>query len=72
MRTLARPFPDRVVEGRPQPQPADLVAADARIVTPDYFAVMSIPLRRGRLLGAGDVHGGMPAPLTQTPLSIGR
>src|SRR5579864_3650120 len=46
------------VEGRPKPRPADVVAVDARIVTPEYFAVMGIPLRRGRLLAAGDGQGG--------------
>ena len=46
------------VEGRPKPRPADIVAVDARIVTPEYFAVMGIPLRRGRLLAAGDGQGG--------------
>ena len=48
------------IEGRPKPVPADLVAADARVVTPDYFAVMDIPLHRGRLLAAADERGAMP------------
>ncbi len=46
------------VEGRPKLRPADLVAVDGRVVTPEYFAVMGIPLRRGRLLATGDAQGG--------------
>jgi len=48
------------VEGRPKPRPAEVVAVDGRIVTPEYFAVMGISLRRGRLFAAGDVQGGGP------------
>ena len=47
-------------EGRPKLRPADVAPVDARIVTAEYFAVMGIPLRRGRLFAAGDVHGGAP------------
>ncbi|HEV3458881.1 MAG TPA: ADOP family duplicated permease, partial [Thermoanaerobaculia bacterium] len=48
------------IEGRPRPQLADVVATDARTVTPDYFAVMGIPLHRGRLLAVWDGRGSVP------------
>ena len=41
---------DFVIEGRPEPtRSADAAVAWYRVVTANYFAVMQIPLRRGRL-----------------------
>ncbi|MBI3666720.1 MAG: ABC transporter permease [Acidobacteria bacterium] len=39
------------------------------VVTPDYFKVMGIPLRRGRLLDAHDVAGAPPAVLISESLA---
>jgi predicted permease len=44
-----------VVEGRP-----DFTLAYNERVTPDYFATLQIPLRRGRLFTADDRFGGTP------------
>lgn len=40
--------------GRPAPTNTSGDAASARFATPDYFSVMSIPLKRGRLLNETD------------------
>lgn len=40
--------------GRPPSTPTGGDAASARFATPEYFAVMSIPLKRGRLLNESD------------------
>ena len=37
-----------VVDGRPQPAPADTPLMEACTVTPDYFRAMNIPLLHGR------------------------
>jgi putative ABC transport system permease protein len=49
------------IGGRPRPQRmVDLPIADKRVVTPDYFAVMSIPLLKGRALGGSDTATTLP------------
>jgi putative ABC transport system permease protein len=46
------------IEGRPVPEkPEDVLFADSQEVVPGYFETMGIPLRRGRLLDAGDTAG---------------
>jgi putative ABC transport system permease protein len=47
------------IEGRPMAKPTDAVVADFRGILPRYFETMGIPLRRGRLLSAGDTATGM-------------
>lgn len=42
------PATDFVIEGRPPLQPGDEPSADIRIIDPNYFRAMSIPLRAGR------------------------
>ncbi|HEV3469185.1 MAG TPA: ABC transporter permease [Pyrinomonadaceae bacterium] len=51
-------FGDFRVVGRPEPQPGQEPGAAVRSVTPDYFRVMGIPLRRGRHFGEQDRKGG--------------
>lgn len=42
------------VEGQPPPPPNQIPLMEACLVTPDYFRVMNIPLKRGRYFDAHD------------------
>jgi putative ABC transport system permease protein len=46
------------IEGRTYPSEADAPDAERFSVTPDYFRVMGIPLRAGRLINEADVTDG--------------
>jgi putative ABC transport system permease protein len=46
-----------VVEGRPEPPPEQVMDAEYRVVTPDYFATMGIELVRGEGITARHVAG---------------
>lgn len=46
------------IEGRTYPSEADAPDAERFSVTPDYFRVMGIPLRAGRLINEGDITDG--------------
>lgn len=51
------------VVGRPPAAPGDETSASYRVATPDYFATLAIPLRRGRLFAAGDSDTSEPVTL---------
>jgi putative ABC transport system permease protein len=46
------------IEGRPKPEPGQKPAANIRSVTPEYFRVIRIPLRKGRYFTDQDRRGG--------------
>jgi putative ABC transport system permease protein len=48
------------IQGRPSPTPADDPCPERYGVTPDYFAVMQIPLRAGRLFSDADTATSEP------------
>jgi putative ABC transport system permease protein len=59
------------VPGRPAPTPGERSSSPARFVSPDYFAVLGIPLVRGRLLQPADDLPGA-APVTVVSESFAR
>ncbi|HZN10704.1 MAG TPA: FtsX-like permease family protein, partial [Blastocatellia bacterium] len=48
------------VEGRPAPPPGQEPYAAYRIVSPDYFRSLSVPLRRGRFFTGADARNALP------------
>jgi putative ABC transport system permease protein len=50
------PDTDFVIQGRPAPPPKDEPEADIRIIDPEYFHVMKIPLRAGREFTEADSY----------------
>lgn len=47
-------------EGRPRPEPAQMPVSHVRMVSPDYFETMAIPIVQGRTLTADDQRAGAP------------
>ncbi|HEY9285306.1 MAG TPA: ABC transporter permease, partial [Pyrinomonadaceae bacterium] len=53
-------FSFRIV-GQPDPPPGQRQSASARIITPDYFRAMGVPVRKGRAFEERDKAGAPPA-----------
>jgi predicted permease len=51
------------IAGRPEPKPGEGDSMEVRVVTPEYFETVGIPLRRGRLFNGRDVAGSQPVML---------
>ena len=51
---------DLVIAGRPPPTPEEKMSSDYRVVAPDYFQTLEIPLIKGRFLGEQDGLGTAP------------
>ena len=57
------------IEGRPAPSDMQLPAALYRVVSPDYFRAMGIPLQRGRFFDSRDSAGAPPVILINRRLA---
>lgn len=49
------------IEGRPEAKPGEAPTVALRTVSPGYFEIMSVPLRKGRYFTAQDRQGSVPA-----------
>jgi putative ABC transport system permease protein len=61
--------PELVIEGRPPAADGSRPEVDWRVVTPEFFATMAIPLVRGRLFTSTDGPDGQAAALVNTTLA---
>jgi putative ABC transport system permease protein len=60
---------DFVIEGRPLPSSGDKSDAAYRVVTPDYFATMGIPLLSGRPFTGQDIQHSPPVVIINQSLA---
>jgi len=49
-----------VIDGRPEPTPAEIPSAQDRYADPNFFAVVGIPLVKGRVFTEADMREGAP------------
>ena len=57
------------IEGRPNQDPANPPQVDYRVATPDVFAVLQIPILRGRGFSDADREGGQPVAIVTQSLA---
>jgi putative ABC transport system permease protein len=57
------------IDGHPPADPRNLPRVDYRAATPDYFAVMRIPIRRGRAFTAGDRESTAPVAIVSDSMA---
>jgi putative ABC transport system permease protein len=57
------------VQGRPVPPPSQQPNTQVRMISPDYFRVMSIPVVRGRAFDGRDGRGGQPVVIVNQTLA---
>jgi putative ABC transport system permease protein len=56
------------VEGQPDPRPGELVDTGTNTISPDYFRVMSVPLKEGRFFDERDRAGSEPVAIVNEAL----
>ena len=54
---------------KPPPRPEDMPSTNYRVITPDYFAAMGIPLLEGRLFGDSDDGERVPVAIVSSVLA---
>jgi len=57
------------IDGHPAPDPRNPAVVDNRVATPDYFAVMRIPIQRGRAFTAADREGAAPVAIVSESMA---
>ncbi len=57
------------VDGHPPADPKDPPSVDNRVVTPDYFSVMRIPVQHGRAFTDGDRDGSAPVAIVSESMA---
>jgi predicted permease len=59
---------DFTIEGRPAPPPGEVPEALERVVSPDYFRAMGIPVQKGRAFTEGEGLGTIPVVMVNEAL----
>lgn len=57
------------IDGHPVADPRNLPTVDNRVITPDYFSAMRIPLQRGRAFAAADREDSAPVAIVSESMA---